>query len=397
MTSKETEQLLKNELTDTQERRKTNTRRRFVILCILDALFFQTISMLGYIVNEWIQNTLKLKYFPRGDFSGQNISSCVNNSDSNEKYELYAKVQQETAHWAMYNNIAQQTTACVSCVLLSCYTDTYGRKFLFILSTLSVIIRTGTICVVMYLKQSFVFVVGAYAIEGVLGSCFAFITASFLVVADIFPEKKARVLAVTSVEANLLFSVMISGLVSGILADKFGFLLTTLICLCMAILSFILAMFLLPETLRSEHRSRPPSIFEALKRPFQFYMSSTFAERRLEYILLILAFGFGQLGVSTRSSIETVYLLGMPFCWTPTRIGYFELVRFAGQIFIGLVSVKILQKVLSSKAIAIISTVFCFASYMVEAFAKSELTFYMGMYLLNLSLYVWVCIFCGQF
>ena len=385
--SYEREPLLKRDKIEndnkTQISNTMNTRRRFLVICVVDALFFQTITLLGYLVNEWIQRTLKQEYFPEGDFPDKNFSVCANFSETNPEYKLYAEVQKESAHWVMYNNIAQQTTSCVSNIILSCYTDSYGRKFMFILSTLSVVIHTGIMCIIIYTKQNFVYMVVSFAIEGVLGSCFAFITASFLYVADIYPDKKARVLAVTFVEAILLFTVMVSGLVCGLLVDNIGFLIPALICLGMATASLVLAICLIPETLALEDRSRPPSLIVALKRPFEFYTSTTFAGRRLEYILLISAFAFGQIGMATRSSMETVYLLGMPFCWSPTLIGYYELARFAGQIFIGLGSVKLLQLWLSNGAIAIVSTVFCFASYVVEGLASSEIVIYMGKYFLH--------------
>ena len=376
--------LLNSEKPENQDNARINnsaTRRRFLLLCIVDGLFFQTITIMGYLVNEWIQNTLKQEYFPRGEFPEKNFSACENFSDSNPAYNLYVRVQKESSHWVMYNNIAQQTTGCVSNIILSCYTDSYGRRFLFILSTISVVIHVGIMCIVIYTKPSFVYMVVSFTIEGLLGSCFAFITASFLYVADIFPDKKTRVLAVTFVEAILLFTVMISGLVCGLLVDNLGFLIPALICLGMATASLVSAIFLIPETLALEHRSSPPSLIAALKRPFEFYASSAFSGRRLEYILLISAFAFGQIGMATRSSMETVYLLWMPFCWSPTRIGYYELARFGGQIFIGLGSVKLLQICLSNEIIAIVSTVFCFASYVVEGLASSEIVIYMGKYM----------------
>ena len=365
-------------LTDRKLATKTHkiTCIRFIIICLLCFLYFQPIAMLSYLVNEWIQHTLKLKYFLNKDFSG-NFSSC-NNQNHSSDYETYTKVQKDSAHWVMYNSIAQQTIAFFSNLFIASYTDTYGRKFLFILTTLFLVIRTATLSVVIYMNANFLYIVGVYGLEGLSGSNFAFLNVSFSYVADVIKDTKSRVLAVVGVEAILLINVMISGLISGVFVENYGFLIPMLVCTGMAFGSLLMTIFILPETLRPEVRVKPPSIAASLKRPFEFYTSSSFSGKRLEYVLLLLAFCFAELGCQNRSSIETVYLLGMPFCWAPTLIGYYELARHFGQAVIGLGSVKLFQMCMSNEMVAIISTVFCLASYVVESFAATELAIFMG-------------------
>ena len=380
MSSSETDYLLK---LGNENRKNTTTIkiqwRGFLILCLVTFLYFQPLLILNYLVNEWIQHSLKLEYFPDGDFSG-NFSSCKDSNHSSEGYKLYTEVQQNSAHWIMYINIALNVTSFFSNLILSCYTDTYGRKFLFILTSMALVIRSGAVSVVIYTSQKFTYIVGAYAMEGLTGSHYAYLNASFSYIADIIKDTKKRVLAVVFIEAVLLLNSMVSGLIAGVFVDKYGFFIPALTCTGITFLALVIVVIFLPEALDYELRIKPISIPKALKRPFEFYTSSIFAGKRLEYVILLLAFGFAELGSHNRSGMETVYLLGMPFCWTPTWIGYYSLARHFGQAVIGLGSVKLCQKCMSNELIAITSTVFCFASYMVEALATSELVMYMGKY-----------------
>ena len=60
-----------------------------------------------------------------------------------------------------------------------------------------------------------------------------------------------------------------------------------------------------------------------------------------------------------------------------TRIRYFKLVRNAGQLVIGLGSVKVVQMFVSNEVRGITSSMSCIASFIVEALARSELLVYM--------------------
>ena len=356
-----------------------NDWRKFIVLCIVTLLYYQPMVMLSYIQNEWIQKSIKDDYFPNADLSS-NVSSCKSNHSSVE-YQMYTRVQQESAHWIMYISIALHSTSLFANLVIPCYTDTYGRKFLLILTLSGFLLRVGTTTAVIYSKQSYIYIVAVNAVEGLSGAGIGFLCVSFAYIADVINNGKKRVLAVVILEAVLLVTVMISGLATGLFVDNCGYFTAALSCTGMAVLSLASAIFFLPESLKKELRRKPLSIHVALKRPFEFYTSSTFRGKRLQFVLLILAFGFATMSSMKRSSIETLYLLGMPFCWSPTWIGYFSFARYAGQAVIGLGSVKLMQKFVSNDTIAIVSVVSCFASYIVEALATSEVMMFMGEYL----------------
>ena len=353
-----------------------NDWKKFTVLCIVTFLYYLPMVMVTYIRNEWIQNSIKESYFPNTEFSN-NVSSCKSNHSS-EEYKMYTKVQQESAHWIMYISIGVHATSFFANLILPCYTDTYGRKFLIILTLSGFLLEVGVTTAVIYTKQSFVYVVVVNAVEGLTGAALGFLSVTFSYIADIIKEAKKRVLSVVILEAVLLFTIMISGLVSGLFVDNCGYFVAALTCTGIQVFTLGFAIFMIKESLKPELRRKPISIFAALKRPLEFYTSSTFRGKRLQYTLLVLAFAFATMSSLKRGSMETLYLLGMPFCWTPTWVGYFSFARHAIQAIIGLGSIKLLEKFISYEMMAIISVVSCFASYIVEALATSEVLMFMG-------------------
>ena len=162
-----------------------NDWRKFAVLCFVSYFYYQPLAVMTYIQNEWIQHTMKEKYFPDSEFSN-NISSCNNPNHSTVEYQMYTKVQQDSAQWNIFINISINVTAFIANLILPCYTDTYGRRFLFIIATAGYLIKTVVICLNIYFKQNLAYIVLANGIEGTSGSKFAYLSVTFSYVADIF-------------------------------------------------------------------------------------------------------------------------------------------------------------------------------------------------------------------
>ncbi|KAH3862283.1 hypothetical protein DPMN_025249 [Dreissena polymorpha] len=113
-----------------------------------------------------------------------------------------------------------------------------------------------------------------------------------------------------------------------------------------------------------------------IKRVTSFYVSKEMKGQRARYILLTLSFSFATLTSLNRSDIETLYFLGQPFCWGPSKIGLFMTACSAAQSIVGLGSLRLLQVCLSNPVIAIISTVSLTISYIIEGLAESTLVIY---------------------
>lgn len=358
------------------EERMKLTWRHFLLFPALFGVMFSVV-IVSFVQTEWTQHELRKEYFPNktSELSGCGESSSNNSSD--EQNEKHNTVQRLAAQWQMIFTLGEFIPAGITQTILPTYTDTFGRKFLMILSTAGVTVRVIGMCLTIYFEASFWFLFIACILVGLAGSAFSLLSAAFAMVSDVTPGHKYRTIGIVVTEATAMTAVVISSFFSGYLSETIGlgYFYTLVITVCIMTVSLLLT-FITPETLAKEKRIKPKPFIQTLKRMTDFYLSSTFKGKRAMYILLLAGFGFAIINGINRGNLETLYLLGQPFCWGPSKIGVFSTVRNAAQTFVGLGTVNLLRKCLSNEGIAVLSTISNAASYIIEAFARNTLTIY---------------------
>lgn len=145
-----------------------------------------------------------------------------------------------------------------------------------------------------------------------------------------------------------------------------------------ALLSLLVAIFCVPESLGQKDKIARPRLKESITRPFAFYVSNNFKGFRLLYIMLIFGFVFADLTSVNRKSIEALYQLGMPFCWPPSKIGLFATLNATSANVLGLAILKAFQTCLSNVTIALISLATTAGSFVIEAIASTDIMLYLG-------------------
>ncbi|XP_045190794.2 solute carrier family 46 member 3-like [Mercenaria mercenaria] len=368
----ETDPLIQTEEGTDEKRRSIKWKH----ITILPAMFFTFVGggIFGFIINEWTQNKIQNERFPNMT-TKNNFEACNNTNHSDPVYINYKAVQQDSSIWLLYYSIAQHIPMFLVNIVLTGYTDTYGRKFLFVLATFGACAKYCVITVVIHFNASLWYATAMQAFDGFLGSSFALFAVSFSFVADITHKDNHRVLGVVIIDALLISTGIFSSLLSGYFIEtlKYGFFNTAVISSSICLLGFFLIILFLPETLDKSKRQPPKSLFGTMKNMIQFYVSEDFKGKRLIYLLLLASLFFAV----SRTHIEILYFLGQPFCWGPSKIGVFTMTRLALLGVIGLGSLRLLQIFLSNEAIAVLSTVSLAASFMIEAFAKTNLLIYM--------------------
>lgn len=346
---------------------------------ILPTIFFVMFgSQLGTLVlSEWTQSEIYKEKFSPQNTSGD-MSHCNVQNKSDPQYDLYEEVQQETAKWTMVYSFAELVPAACLQVILTSYTDAYGRKFLLYLAILGACVKGLVLTLVVQFEASFWFITGACIISGFTGSLFTLFSASSSIVADITTSGDQRTLGLVTTESMIFLATISSSFLSGYLIDNsnIGFAFTSLIAVSLCACTFLFAVFV-PESLPKEKQCRPKPICQTLKKITDFYISDNFKGKRAAYILLQLSFGMAILCGVNRNNLETLYLLGRPLCWNPSKIGVYLMVRSFFQGIFGLLFLKLFQRCISDTVVAIMSTVSTSVSYVVEAFAKTTLVIYM--------------------
>ena len=79
-------------------------------------------------------------------------------------------------------------------------------------------------------------------------------------------------------------------------------------------------------------------------------------------------------------AIESFYLLGFPYCFTPEKISIFETVKVCcGEIVI-LVGIKLMQQCMADEFIAVVGTASSVAMLILFGIAPSDIYLYIGKY-----------------
>lgn len=345
---------------------------------ILPSVFFALFgsSIFSYIVNEWTQHVIKTNLFPNESLA-QSVSCGVENK-SDPVYVNYKHVQQQSADWSMSYTVAENIPALFLQLILPSYSDAYGRKFLLILTTLSLVLKATIVSLVVYFAASFWYIVAANILEGLMGGPFALFSATFSFVADITSSGKKRSTVIVFVETSLMLASVLGSYLCGYFIENanLGFFYTSLMASISCTVGFVIIV-LLPESLPKWKRTRPKSVTTTVRRISDFYVSKDFQGKRLSYILLLLGFFFTTLGGMNRSTMETIYFLGQPFCWDPSKISIFMLARHGAQSIVGVGLVPLLLKCISNEIISIISAASSTISFIIEAFAQTSLMIYM--------------------
>ena len=380
--SGETEKLVQNEQ-HKDDNKGFTCRRAFVIPVLI--LYFYALGVLVYAIPEYVQSRVKEsleneKHKNGHEGTGKNISPCVQNQSSPE-YHLHTKIQQESAKWMVYVALASYLPALISNLVFGSYSDVLGRKFVFGISTLGCTLRCVIITIVIQYKASLMFIVLGTFIDGASGSAMVFFAVLFSYVSDITNPDKTRTFAIVLFELLLGVTVSVSSLLTGYFINYKGYFYPMLTATIMLAVAFILSVTIIPETLHHGNRGENKSCVSNVVRCIKLYVSPDSRPNRCKYILLIISFTFMAIPNLNRMSLEALYQLGRPFCWDPSKIGWFGTVKITCMSLLGLGSVFIFNKCLKDDTIALIGNISGLVSFVVEGLATTSAVLYTGMYI----------------
>ena len=349
------------------------------ILCILfvTGCSYFSIWMSGYACTEWMQDKAKRQVFPNGS-NLLNLSKCGAVNKSDPVFKDHQRVQQITAKWQMYNTMAVKGVSLFTTVVFAVYTDVFGRRFMFILSTFSVFTNFVLIALVMYFDMGFEYLVGANAIYGVSGTSYGLLSVSYSAIADMTPDKQERSFGIFLLDISVGISGTLGTLAVGYYIHQYGFVYPAFTATGIQALVIFVTIFFIKESLHVKDRIKAPPIKQIFLKPFVFYSSSDFKGSRSLFVTLLFAFVFTDMTGVHRKTMETLYQLAEPFCWSSSRIGvYSTIFAFCENVF-GVASFKLLQKKMSDISIAMVSEITNASSFIVEGLATKSLTLYLG-------------------
>ncbi|KAL3872667.1 hypothetical protein ACJMK2_035879 [Sinanodonta woodiana] len=331
-------------------------------------------SVLAFTVfSQFIHDKIKRSDYHNSTFS-ENLSACEVNKSSHE-YQVKSEIQEKAAKWQILIPLAGNIIAIFSNLVLGSYTDRFGRKFLFYLSCFGSLFRTAMVAFIMYFDWDLEYYIIPYAIDGMTGSSPTLMQAAYIYSADITSKGKERTFGIVLIEMAFGFGSTLSGLGSGYVIELSGFFWPSVVAAGAYLLAMIL-IYVLPETF-SDKLAKRKSKLQTVKDAIGLYTDRKNAGKRWIYIVSIIIFFIIMISSSGSFSIEPLYQLGSPFCWTPVQIGWFTALRMFGQQVVGIFSIKFLQRCLTDTSIAILGAVCSVSAYTMEGLASTSLVLYL--------------------
>ena len=357
-------------------KRQTIEWKYYIILPII-IVIFTGIGLEYYTSAQWIQHYVKVKMFQDTE-NASAIEGCKAKNHSDPDYKTYEQVQKTSANWQLYKMLVGCVPSFLLTLILPSYSDVFGRRFLFILGLTGMLIHLAIESAAIYFELELYYFISGSAINGFFGGFYSILSASYSYIADVTKGGGRRTLGFSAFDGLILVCITLSALACGYIITYAGFFIPLASGTILTLVALLLTVFFLPETHDKKNRATSVNIRKVFSRTVDFYKSSAFKGRRLAYILLLLAFFFEEVTTSQRSSIEMIFQLGMPLCWTAEKVGIFTALRHAAQALASTVLIVPLKACCSELTIAIWSALFNAGSYVMEGIAQTDLTMYLG-------------------
>lgn len=373
--SDECNPLLGSEVTEGITSRTSLITGRHLLVWPVAFLFMTAYNFSTNTFSQYAYIKLQRDSFPNITFN-TTIAYCGVDTNSTS-YKIQEDVQQEAAKWGIYLYLAGGFSSVIASLVMGTFTDRLGRKFLFILPCIGTIFRTVWATVGMVYDLPLYYYVLGYFVEGCTGQVFNIFQVSYTYISDITVVGKQRSVGIVIIE--LAFGIAASIPVGYIIQQTNSFLLPFYMSFGLLGVTFLLVL-LLPETFPAHVRAKRKYVsrLDNIKDAWGLFFGQENAGKRWVYITTLVAFILTTYDLFGRTAIEGLYLLNSPFCWDPDEIGLFGTLRTGCQQIIGMGLVIVLQLRLSDDAIAILGCISYGASFIVEAFATTNTSMYIG-------------------
>lgn len=296
------------------------SRLRFIIGPVLSVYMFGYI-MSYYTITEYTNKTWRDIKFRKANLTmnGSSSSGCDANESSPE-FNVGNDATSMASTYLVYYSLAQGIPAVISNLVLGAYTDALGRKFLLGVGITGTTLRLICSLFIIYFKIDMLYFIGACAIEGCTGQYATMLQVSLAYMSDVTKPGKQRAYGMAYVMFMLGSSLTLASFSTGYLIQIFNFYIPCAVAAVLLLISFVVMVTLLPESLPPEKRITNKSIRTVVSNSFSFFVSRDFGNNRWKYQLLLLAHAFCDFSFLGRIGTETIYQMSEPFCWSAETV-----------------------------------------------------------------------------
>ncbi|RUS84778.1 hypothetical protein EGW08_007462 [Elysia chlorotica] len=301
--------------------------------------------------------------------ASQPVASSPCHKDNSSSTAHADAIQSKASQKILYYTLSASIPSLFACLFAGGYSDTFGRRPLLLIVILTGAVKILLISIIIKLSlPTWLFYV-AYVIDGLSGSwtiLFAMLVSS---IADTNQDKKDRAfwVAVLGCAISIVGAILL--VLTGVLIDKLGFFAAAMMGTVSVWLAFLLAFFLFPETFHPPKDKKFKGLYSVRKIANYFFFGGSLTDRLRLWVCLFI-FMLTIVPQLCLITIDTLYLLHRPFCWTHSSIGTYSGVRMAGTFFIGMVLLRLFQNCCQPEILAMVGLMFRVASFVLESEAK---------------------------
>ncbi|XP_046344565.2 solute carrier family 46 member 3-like isoform X1 [Haliotis rufescens] len=335
-------------------------------------VFHLAVNIRNPLVTQYLYKRYSDEVFDNstGSANTPNQTCYVNKSDPG--YMLQEIVQERTSNCQTILTVIGSSLSVISCLFLGAYSDFLGRRFLFIVPLIGEVLRYVFLTAVIYWNLDLRYLYIGEALDGISGGYNGVILASYAYTADNTPPKNSRTIWIAVIDFTTYLAAAASSVSTGYFMKDLGYLYPSITTTSLMLLSLLLVVLLLPETIHTDRRSQYPTPMKAVKNVFGFYFSKDFGPTRIYFWLILAAYFisfFGQAGVYI---VQYLFQLNLPFCWGPELIGYFNMAFCLTMQLLGIPVIKLLHLCTSDPGICIITGVIQAGAFVLEGLATTD-------------------------
>ena len=368
---------LKDEPLEIQVHIKKPTRS--IVIEPLFLLIVASLLPMSLLMGIYVYDRLKKEVAIDYGIPVENISDmhCQEVDMNSTLYLAQERAQDLNARFNIYYSFSYSIPCLITTLFLSGYSDRAGRKYAIVSPAVGFLIYGVINCVILFadLPLWCLFISGFFLGAGgsyqmLLAGCFAYLGDTV--------ESNKIMFRITVIELLAFMLGSLGPLFVGNLIPVIGYSYLCLIFAFMNLLSFLYAVFFIPEIIIPTERI---SIFSLshLKSCVDLYTKDTpDGNRRWKLILLIVTFFFIATVNLGNTGIWTLFELGQPLCWTSAHIGDFTAIYVSCGTVVGIVLTKTLKVRLEDEQICFISGLSGIGHYTYQVFVKTSIMMYFG-------------------